>query len=512
MSQSQHKLLFTNCFPFGNDSCDAVYIEDGTIREIGDSSTLAAKYNTVQVTDLSGALLLPGLGDAHMHMAVGGKSLSVTNLAGLNLEQSLEKLQAANDESDNGWIVAFNWNRSRYHLDLDKLDMVKTELPIVVHAVDLHSCCCNSIALKRAGIDSTTPNPENGKIIRDVRGNPNGNLMESASSMVSSLVPPPSSDQWRNHILEAQDYLLSLGLTSVSEVLQPELEELFWELDREGKLILNIDGWRRTEVWNGAPPPPIGGRFKVRTLKLFLDGAFGSRTAALNEPYCDDPSESGLLFFDDDKLLKKLTPAVEAGWKLAIHALGDKAVSQACRVLEQLPRLTDNGCHRIEHAQFISEDGVNELINSNAVISIQPVHLPDDREWIPDRLGAERCKRTFVWNSIVEAGGRIVLGSDWPVASPDPLLNLHIAINRCGFGQERDSTFESREALSPTEAIRAMTEGWAVAAGIPQHYGTLKVGSIADLTAVSGFDRNLRDWSKAVVDMTVCRGRIVFSR
>jgi len=512
LNQSSDKLLLANGKIFNYQSHDAVYIENGRIKEIGDSHTLFRNHTNVQATDLNGALLLPGLGDAHMHMAVGGKSLGVINLVGMNFGQVIKTLQAAVDNGKEEWIVAFNWNRSLCALDVKKLNEVKTNLPIIVHAVDLHSCCCSQIALDRAGIDRSTPDPQNGKIIRDSSGKPNGNLMESASDPVTALVPPPSNEQWRKHILDAQNHLLSLGLTSVSEVLQPELEKLYWGMDREDNLILNIDGWRRIESWNGEPPVAAGNRFRVQTLKLFLDGAFGSRTAALNEPYNDDPTQNGLLFFDDDKLLETLIPAVEAGWRLAIHALGDKAVSQACRVLAQLPQTGINSKHRIEHAQFISADGVDELIRSGAIISIQPVHLLDDIEWLPGRLGTERCRRMFVWKSILEAGGTLAIGSDWPVASPNPLLNLHVAINRCGFHEDKESTFDNNEALSPIEAVKAITEGWASATGMPKNHGTIEEGAVADLTVISGYDTSLQDWSDAVVEMTICEGRVVYSR
>ncbi len=506
------ELLLIGCRFYGDHGdSDAVHIKDGKIVDIGKSDQLRLVVGDVEMMDIHGSLVLPGLGDAHVHMAFGGKSLEIINVGGLNLSKLSEKLRSENDPFGPEWMVAFNWDRSLVALDTKILDKIVKDRPIIIHAKDLHSCCCNSLALNKAEITADTKDPHDGTIEHYTDGTPNGNLFEGASDLITALISSPTDEMWRNYILKAQNYILSLGVTAVGEVLPPDAERIYWMLDAENKLILEIDGWRRIEVWNGKPPPKDGNRFRVRTLKIFLDGAFGSRTASLHEPYSDALDRDGLQFYSDDVLYQRLLPAVEAGWRLAIHALGDKALTQAIKVLERLPYNPLLGPHRIEHAQLLTEGGVEELLKSRAVISIQPIHLLDDRRWLPARLGTYRCQRAFVWRSIIEAGGTVAIGTDWPVIDPNPLLNIHTAINRCGFNEKPDSHFAEEEALSPEQAINSATHGWAKAAGMVETRGLIKLGQTADFTVVSGVQDDLQDWSDTKVDMTICKGKIVFN-
>ncbi|MDP8239270.1 MAG: amidohydrolase [Candidatus Hatepunaea meridiana] len=481
---------------------DSLLIKDGKIASIGSAAALNSINNSVDLIQLNGALVLPGLCDAHIHLMVGGQSLQILNLEGLDrksVHQVLLNHAKTLDGSHSHWIKAFNWEPWRCDLDADFLDSIFPGRNVVVFAKDLHSCCCSSTLLSLAGITRELSDPPGWIIVRDVNGFPNGILREGAAEKIHSILPPPTTDEIKYAILKAQDYLLSLGLTAVSEVLDKVNEHIYRSLDDENKLKIDIDAWLRIENWEiGTPPPHDGKRFRLNTLKLFLDGSLGSRTAALNEPYLDDPDHSGVLFYTDEELYDIALPAVEAGWRLAIHSIGDRAVAQACKLFKRLPRVP-TGPHRIEHAQVLPEDGVRMIVESGAVASVQPVHLIDDQRWLPPRIGAERCKRTSIWRSLFEAGVPLALGSDWPVASPDPLLNIHAAINRCGFNGEPSDDFELIESLPPYLAIRAATYGWAYATGLSDKRGSIAPGQSADLTIISGVSDDLHDWSKAKV-------------
>ena len=499
---------------------EAVLVEEGRVAAVGSLQVckFASSQVNLSVCELPhGTLLLPGLCDAHLHLASGGRALKTVNLGGLDVDGVQRVMREAARRSvreggSTGWMRGTNWEPARCKLDAAILDRVTTARPLFVGSRDGHSCCCNSAALKLAGISSSTPDLPGGIIGRSSDGNPNGWLYESAVELVRAVMPEADAAAWRSSILQAQQHLLSLGLTAVSEVLNPGTEAIYRELDRSGELVLEVDGWLRIEDWSdGEPPPPDGDRFRLRTIKLFLDGAFGSGTAALEQPYADAPDSNGMLLHSDGELVERLLPVVKAGWRLAMHAIGDRAVAQACRVLAQLPRAA-SGPHRIEHLQLLPEDGVQMLARSGAAASVQPVHLTQDQPWLSTRIGALRCRRSFIWRSLVDAGVALTLGSDWPVSSADPLQNLHVAVNRRGFGQEPLREFDPAEALPPCAAIRSATNGWAAAAGVAGRRGCIIPGQTADFTAVMGVSEELRDWSGARVVMTICRGRVVFQR
>jgi predicted amidohydrolase YtcJ len=289
-------------------------------------------------------------------------------------------------------------------------------------------------------------------------------------------------------------------------VVETESEAIYRELDEAGELVLQVDGWRR---WNEKdvtePPPPPVHKFKLDTYKLFLDGAFGSRTAAISSDYIDDPGNTGILMYNDVELIPGLQSAVQLGWRLALHAIGDRAVEQACRVLKGVGS-SPFGPHRIEHVQTIGVDSLTGIKQVGAVASIQPVHYLDDTPWLSKRIDKELCNRTFAWNSLHQAGIPLALGTDWPVANPDPLLNIHSSINRSGFTSSPNPDFPMDEGLLPHTAIRAVTFGWALAAGCNAYRGAIVPGQAANFTIVSGVSADLRDWSSATVEGTIIDG------
>lgn len=491
---------------------DSLLVANGVIRAVGTEALQEPAAQVATTLDLGGALVLPGLGDAHLHLAQGGRTLQMTNLRGLDLSgilQSLRDAAATPSDGNDTWIRAVNWESWRASLDAEALDRAVLERPTVVFSRDLHSCCVNTLGLKAAGITSTVPTPAGGEIVRDPAGNPRGILRDTAVRLVLDALPIPDPKSWQQAVKKAQAYLLSLGVTAVSEVLEPDTEGVYFNLDWQGELVLDVDGWRR---WNGSavtePPPPPGRRFRVGTLKVFLDGSFGSRTAALNQPYLDEPDNRGILMFEDRELVECLMPAVRLGWRIAFHAIGDRAVEQACRVLSHLPK-APGGPHRIEHVQHCSPEAVRMLPGTGAAASVQPVHLLDDSPWLGKRIGRERCRWTFIWRTLYRSGVPLALGSDWPVASPDPLLALHAAVNRAGFDDAAHPDFDRTEALPPTAAIRAATFGWAYAAGLSERRGGIAPGMAGDLTVIRNPDRELKDWSQAKVLYTICNGEIV---
>ena len=513
-------LLLTDAKIFGGSGwnmpswSDSLLLMDGRIAAVGETEAIRNICNDAREIDLEGMLVLPGLCDAHLHMAVGGRSLQILDLDGRNREEIIRELTVLRDSDDASrkqWMEAFNWEMWRAELDASTLERIFPGRMVVVYTRDLHSLCCSTTTLARAGINADTPDPPGGVIVRDAEGAPTGVLKEAAADMIHDLSSPQTEEDVGHSILAAQDYLVSLGLTAVSEVLDRDVEPVYRKLDAENRLKIDVDAWLRIDNWDGSSSPPDNGnRFYIDTLKVFLDGALGSNTASMQEPYDNSPDKSGVLFYTDNQLLETLQSAVEAGWRLAIHAIGDRSVEQICRILKQIPK-RENRPNRIEHLQILPEGGIRLVVESEAVASVQPVHLIDDQHWLPERIGRQRCRRTSVWKSLFEAGVPLALGSDWPVASADPCLNIHAAVNRSRFGEQPHEYFDIDEALPPYLAVRAATYGWAYAAGLSERRGAIERGLSADLTILSGVSDDLQDWSKAKVEMTISRGEIIHS-
>lgn len=490
---------------------EAVLFENGIICAVGKNADLRDAAADAEIIDIGGSILFPGFCDAHLHLAAGGHSLELPNLLNLADDQVRTCLASALG-SDPGkirsWLQAFNLDPTSSKIDASWLDRHFPGAAIILHQVDLHGCCCSSEALRRAGIDASTPDPPGGKIGHDSAGETNGFLYESAISRVSSLVPPQTETDREQSILRAQRFMLQSGITAVSEVLSTDNVEIYNRLDEAGKLLIRVNGWIRYEDWDGASsPPPPGDRFHIDTLKFFLDGSFGSRTAALQDPYEEDDSSRGILFKSDSELGELIQKAQERGWKTAVHAIGDRAVSQVFRVLQEIPA-RDGIIHRIEHLQLAPAEGVEPYRNLRVIASIQPIHLLDDQKWLIDRIGTERCRRSFPWRSLLDNNIPLALGSDWPVADPNPLRNLHTVINRCDFNREVIPELNQPETLHPHQAIQAITSGWAEGASLSRLRGRISTGMEADFTAVSGLNDDLKDWSSARVEMTVTRGEI----
>lgn len=500
---------------------EAVLFQNGRIAAVGRTDDIPRNPNT-RVINLDGALLLPGLCDAHMHLAAGGQSLGITDLSHLSragVEAALRRAAELSSATPDAWLEAFNWDERDCRLSANLLEEWIPGRPLIVHKRDLHGCCCNRTALRMAGIAVGRSDPPGGEIGRLADGQPSGMLFEEAIGLVQSIRPKPSKEARRRFILKAQDQLLKQGLTAVSEVLDSGNEDIYAELDRCGDLRLDVDGWLRIEEWDGksppSPSPPVsgggrGGRFRVHTLKFFLDGSFGSRTAALAAPF-EDGSGSGILRYGDPELLEITERAVATGWRLALHAIGDCAAEQACRVLKEMPK-PKSGMHRIEHLQLLPKNGVDLVVNSGAVASVQPIHLLDDQSWLPERIGPERCRRSFVWRSLTDRGVVVACGSDWPVASSDPLLNLQAAIRRAPFWGAPHPLFDASEALPPWLAVRGMSWAYAAVTGRTGARGAIMPGLQADFTAVRGAAPDLDDWSRAEVVLTISRGEILFNR
>lgn len=491
---------------------EAVAIKGGKIVKVG----CAGDFNGwnrggLREIDVGGCLVLPGLCDAHLHLELGGESLSIPDIGGKTWPEVIEVLQGCMaGESANGVVIAYNWDPTLCPLNADLLEEIVPNRPAVIHQRDLHSCCLNRTALREMGFTDTSGDPSPGWLGRDEQGKITGRLYEGAVKLVVQKYHDTSPGKRKEYIIRGMRYLNSLGVVGAGVVLSEGDDKIYRQLDEEGLLTLHIDAWWRENFWDGVMSPPYRSeRLWVETMKVFLDGSFGSRTAALFEPYHDDPGNRGILYYTDEELRQLALKVVERGWRLAAHAIGDKAVDQAVRVIGNIPKLR-KAPHRVEHAELLPPDRGNAMCRSGLAISVQPVHLLDDAIWLESRIGAERCQRVFLWREFIDNGSIVVAGSDWPVATPDPLVNIRTMIERPIPFPVPDDGREER--LTPYQAIYTLTLGWAQVTGREGWLGTIDEGKEANITVVSGVSEDLRDWSDAYVELTIHQGKVVFSR
>jgi predicted amidohydrolase YtcJ len=359
----------------------------------------------------------------------------------------------------------------------------------------------SSRALAEVGIDAATPDPEGGVIVRGrASREATGILLERARDMALDRLPEAKVEERRWAVEAGLERLRGVGVTSVEDVTAPWALEAYAGLRETGRLTARVSAWLPLEHDREEAEalrrrfPADDSTLAVGTLKVFLDGTLGSRTAAVLEPYADDPPNRGDLRVDPAWLGEQVVRADADGWAVAMHAIGDRAVRLAVDVLEALPARSRPRPHRIEHVQMIAERDRARMAACGAVASIQPVHYAEDRPWIERRLGPDRAAAAYPWRSLISRGVPLAIGTDWPVAPLDPLRGLHAAV------QERP------EALTLEQAWRAYTLGPARAAGRDVELGTLEPGCCADLVVLSDDPRST-DPDRIRVTRTYLGGR-----
>lgn len=480
---------------------DAVAVKDGIILAVGAVEDLEARHGSAgtERLDLRPGVAVPGLVDAHCHLSSQGRLLLGLDLLGT---RNVGEIQARVAEAVEGakpgaWIVGRRWDQNdwpeRHFPHARDLDGVAPRNPVYLTRVDGHAAWVNSRALERAGIDARTRDPEGGLIHRDPEtGRPTGILVDNAMGLVKR--PGPDRATRRRALLEAAAWCHRFGLTGVHDagVSQEELD-LFRALYAEGKLKLRINA-----MIHGPGPlldhylirgPEVGacnGRLTVRTLKLFADGALGSRGAALLEPYSDAPGNAGLLLTPPAELRKWILEAARAGLQAAVHAIGDRANREVLDAFEAAMKETGNpgARHRLEHAQVLSLEDLPRLADLGVIASIQPTHLTSDMPWARDRLGPERLKGAYAWRRILDSGAHLAGGSDFPVEHVNPLLGLYAALTRRRTDAPGKGVYGPDQCMSPQEALRAFTLEAAHAAFQEDRTGTLTPGKWADITVL----------------------------
>jgi predicted amidohydrolase YtcJ len=533
---TEQKLIYNaNGYTIESDTLrlfEALLIQDGKVRAVGNEDELRALATTEDIieVDAQGNTLLPGLIDAHGHvMGLGFQELQI-NLAGIrSLEETLEQLKAyadANPELE--WIIGRGWNQTlwkenRFPKAAD-LDQVIPDRPVWLSRVDGHAGWANSKAMQLAQVSSDTPDPEGGKIIKDERGRPTGVFIDAAEGYVQQVVPEYTAQEQALALAAANNVLRSYGVTSVHDAgVGIQTWELYQEFASQGKLDIRIYG-----MISGAGSTfdalsvqgPITGLYDdllaLRSVKLYADGALGSRGAALLSDYHDEPGNKGLLFVSQDEMNAMAEKVVSKGFQANIHAIGDAANRQVLDALayaqEQHPNPDQR--NRVEHAQIIELQDLPRFKELNIIASMQPTHATSDKNMAEDRVGSERIKGAYAWQTLLGQGTVVASGSDFPVESANPFLGLYAAITRKDIEGNPLGGWYANEAMTREQTLRSFTLDAAYAGFQEDVLGSLEEGKWADFIIIDRDIMRVEDseiWQTEVLQTWVA-GEPVFTR
>jgi predicted amidohydrolase YtcJ len=509
---------------------EALAARGGAIAAIGPAAEVRHfRGPATRVVDRPGAFAIPGLIDAHGHMESLGATRDEVDLRGVASPEEVARRVRARADATPGdsWITGRNWDQSLWpggaFPTASVLDAVVADRPVWLRRVDGHAGWANSEAMRRAKVTKDSQAPADGQIIRDQQGRPTGVFVDGAMGLVGRVVPPPTKLDVRRRLLAAQQQVLQAGLTGVHDAgISRRTADVYRELDLDGQLVVRIYGMASPpgggEVeFVGRRPgaAPEGARFELRAIKLFIDGAMGSRGGLLFRPYHDDPGNSGLLLLDPKVLEATTATALRHGWQVATHAIGDKgnalvldAYADARKAVPEArdPRL------RIEHAQVVRKDDVRRFAELNVIASMQPSHASDDMRWADARLGPGRVDGAYAWRWFADAGVALAYGSDFPVEVVNPFWGIYAAITRQDPEGRPPGGWHPEHLLTLEEALRGYTAGSAHAAFAEDRLGILKVGYRADVTVV---DRDLfrvapKDVLAARVLLTIVEGAVAY--
>ncbi|HEX7984772.1 MAG TPA: amidohydrolase [Duganella sp.] len=502
----------------------------GRVIVVGGEKDTAARLPDAQHIDAQGKTLLPGLIDAHGHVfelgeiASGVDLFSPTTLGGAVRAVA----EFGRTHPKNAWIIGYGWNQEAWKLGrfptAAELDAVVNDRPVLLHRVDGHATWVNTKALEMAGINKDTPDPAGGKIERDAGGKPTGVLVDSAMELVNKVVPLPTPAQARGTLDSALAALAKVGLTSVHDAgIKVAQDDLYRDYADHGKLTTRVyamigdTGADFDELAKEGPLKSYANDvYALAAVKLYADGALGSRGAALLSPYSDMPSTKGLLFHPNDEMLAKMNKAMKAGYQVNIHAIGDAGNRQILDAYAQLIPKYNNGQlrHRIEHAQVVAPEDIPRFKTLGVIPSMQPTHATSDQNMAEHRVGHERIKGAYAWRTFLEQGSKIACGSDFPVESPNPFEGLHAAVTRQNNAGVPAGGWYKNQAMTLNEAFRCFTLDAAYAAHQENVIGSLEPGKWADFILV---DRDLfkvppEQIGKTVVLQTWMGGKRVYNK
>ena len=499
------------------ERAEGMAIKGDRILAVGKDEDIARyKGPATVVVDLEGHFVVPGFNDAHMHLTDAGFKRLTVDLTGVkSIEEFRARVQKRVDAAEPGeWIVGSGWDETLWqNKQLPNrwdVDQVTSDHPVYLERIDGHVAVANTLALKMAHVTLATKDPEGGEIGRDSNGGPNGILRETSRELVTSIIPRPTADKRRQAVEAALEDIARSGITSVqdySDTVDPDANwqdfKLFERLEREGKLTVRISEWLPFEL----PVEVLVARrdshdrsdpmLHTGMLKGYMDGSLGSHTAALLQPYADDPRDSGIPRHEQSKLNAMAVERVNAGFQLGFHAIGDRGVQMALDAFEAAEKSAHdhqlkaqdgsmNYRLRVEHAQVTNPIQVARFRELHVIASMQPSHLLTDMRWAFARLGPVRAAHSYAWAEFVNHGVPLAFGTDYPVEPVAPFRGLYAAVTRTS--EDAKQEYYPQQKLTIEQAIAAYTLGSAYAEFAEKDKGQLAPGKLADFVVL---DRDL---------------------
>lgn len=509
---------------------EAVAVTGDRILEVGSSQAIRKLTSPkTEVVDLKGDLVLPGFIDSHTHFLDGGFSLLSISLRDANSrEDFIARIRDKAKELDRGeWILNGNWDHQSFDPpelpSRDWIDAVTPHNPVFVNRLDGHMALANSLALKIAGVTKDTPSPAGGEILKNPEtGEPTGILKDAALDLVAEHIPEPSQEAKLRAAELALKHAVEYGVTSVHDMASAENFEVYQELLRNNKLTARLYVYvpiTEVEVFSRLRlKTPFGNDLlKIGGLKGFVDGSLGSSTALFFEPYADDPGQTGLFhsqMYPEGIMEQRIREAERAGLQVAIHAIGDRANHTILDIMEKV--IAQSGERdrrwRIEHAQHLLPEDIERIAKLGIIASVQPYHAIDDGCWAENKIGRERCRTTYAFQSLLERGAVLACGSDWTVAPLDPLSGIYSAVMRRTLDGRHPDGWFPEQRISLEEAIKGYTLNGALVEFSEAYKGSIEAGKLADLVVLT---RNIfavppEEILDAKVKTTIFNGKIIY--
>lgn len=505
-------------------AAEAVAVRGNQIVALGDRAKVEALADdATRVIDARGGLVIPGCIDSHVHVFTGGANLSGVQLRDADSRELFIQRIAdhAAKLAPGEWITGGDWDHTLWGGELPDrawIDAAAGDHPVWIKRLDGHMGLASTRTLEMAGVTDQTKAPDGGAIERDATGRVTGLLRDNAMGLIGDVLPQPSADTMLRHLDAAMDYMLERGVTSICQMGSLRDLTALRAARSAGRLRIRVRAYTPLERWellqrdveeNGAGDDWL----RINGLKGFVDGSLGSHTAAMLEPFDDQPSDRGLLVNRPEDLLAWTRGADRAGLQVVVHAIGDRANRIQLDIFEQVAK--ENGPRdrrfRIEHAQHPHADDVPRFGELGVIASMQPYHAIDDGRWAEPLIGPTRCRTTYAFRDLLDTGARLAFGSDWFVAPASVAMGLEAAVNRRTLDGKNPDGWYPEQRISLDEALRAYTADAAYAMFDEEKLGTISPGRLADIVV---FTSDLREASdkvgEAKVAVTIVDGRVAY--
>lgn len=502
---------------------EAFAIKNGKFVAVGNTDEICSKFQAKEIIDLDGQYVYPGFIDAHAHFFGYGQGIQTeAQLFDTQSEEAiLSLLDSFQKERQNAWILGRGWDQNDWPIlefpTKDGLDKLFPEVPVYLVRIDGHAAWVNSKALELAGITAKT-NIDGGDVILK-NGEPTGVLIDNAMSLVRSLIPELNQAAQIKAMKAAEENCFAVGLTGVTDAgLSLSLVQLIDSLHQSGNLKIRINAMLDPSQENFdhflSNGPYVTDKLSVRTIKIYADGALGSRGACMIEPYSDDPKNYGLMIETEDYYREICKKAFENNFQMATHAIGDSANRVMLRIYGEVLQRENDRRWRIEHSQIIAPDDFDLFGKYSIIPSIQPTHATSDMYWADERVGLERLKGAYAYKQLLDQNNWIPLGTDFPIEKIDPILTFYAAVVRKDVNNYPEDGFQMENVLSRKETLKGMTIWAAKTAFEEQVKGSIEEGKFADFVVLNQdiMECENSDIPKTEINYTVVGGQIVYKK